>query len=259
MIVEKGYDADIFSRDGIRNGDYYPERNTSREFMSDAEREEFEHNLTIEEKRKVLQENGFLDKSVVYRINSNGFRGNELLENDFESVVTFGCSFCFGSGLFEEDTLAGQIERKLNRRAYNLSGLGRGMDAVVRWSAGWLPYIKPKYVVLLQPFPARREFFFTDTFQRITSTHSINSFEGDPEFGLKLAGLVLDDVEVSLNTVKNMMIFKQLCADNGSKLIIIPNPSYWNHDATARDLVHPGAKYIEKMIDKYVIPNTQPL
>lgn len=257
--------GDVWSIPIVKNGDFFPERNTCIEFTNSLEEEKFEEAKKDTRTRKTLQLNGFLDKKLEYRINDSGFRGHNFVENDRESVMTLGCSFCFGTGVFEENTLAGLIESTLGRRTYNLGLPGRSMDTVVRFVAAWIPYIKSKYVVVLQPFPHRREVLYRNHWYRITPTQ----VPPDPPMQGELPGIygLLDTIDCNVQYTKNILALRQICNSNNSELILIPGPgqdeddrnflpghnTHRKPDAIARDLVHPNRIYFNHLVNKYIV------
>jgi hypothetical protein len=70
----------------------------------------------------------YFNKSITYKFNSQGYRAPEWTTiNWAESVVIFGCSFVLGEGLAEEDTIASQLSKILQRPVVNLGVLASSM------------------------------------------------------------------------------------------------------------------------------------
>lgn len=69
------------------------------------------------------------NSKIEYKYNDFGYRSDNLnlIEyNDY--VLTFGCSYSFGMGLFYEDTYSYKLAKELNLKNINLSVPGSGID-----------------------------------------------------------------------------------------------------------------------------------
>ena len=91
------------------------------------------------------------NKKVSYVFNEWGFRTKTFDSIDWKnSVVVFGCSNVFGHGLAEEDTVAAQLEKKLNIPVINLGINGSAVDLnAINSLILHENYPKPKAVVHL--------------------------------------------------------------------------------------------------------------
>lgn len=101
--------------------------NRSFEFYSMDTEERFRKHANA-----VLQDNNpwiYLNKQIHYKFNSQGYRTKEWSDIDWqESVVIFGCSIVLGEGLAEEDTIASQLSKIINRPVINLGVSGTGIS-----------------------------------------------------------------------------------------------------------------------------------
>ncbi len=91
----------------------------------------------------------YYDKKITYRYNEQGFRNDSFDKiNWSESIVIFGCSNIQGIGLAEEDTLARQLEKILNRKVVNLGIAASSVDMAC-WNSIILHdfYPHPKAIV----------------------------------------------------------------------------------------------------------------
>jgi hypothetical protein len=69
------------------------------------------------------------NKKISYVFNEWGFRTKTFDSIKWEdSIVLFGCSNTYGTGLIEEDTIALQLEKKLNIPVVNLGISGSAVD-----------------------------------------------------------------------------------------------------------------------------------
>jgi hypothetical protein len=108
-------------------------------------------------------------KTLTYTNNSNGYRAPEWDQVDWSnSVIALGCSYIYGIGHSDEDTIVKCIERKLGRPVVNLGVGGTGLIFHIENTNRLLAAgIKPKAVVLLHPPTSRFTYFFKDGLQNI--------------------------------------------------------------------------------------------
>jgi hypothetical protein len=113
-------------------------------------------------KKKFGKEWKYYNKTITYTNNSNGYRAPEWDQVDWSnSVIVMGCSFVYGIGHDDEDTLPKCIERKLDMPVVNLGAGGTGLVFHIENTNQLIAAgIKPKAVVLLHPPAARFTYFF---------------------------------------------------------------------------------------------------
>ncbi len=78
------------------------------------------------QKNLLIQPNDwyYRNNNVTYTLNSNGYRTHEFKDIDWaNSVVIFGCSYVFGTGLDDKDTISSRLEEILNIPVINM-GIG---------------------------------------------------------------------------------------------------------------------------------------
>jgi len=115
--------------------------------------------------RKSLEEQPddweYRNKEVYYDINPQGFRTYDLDVVDWkDSIVLFGCSQVFGTGLAEEDTLAKQIEELVDVPVINLAVSGGSNDVTIaNMSLLAMAGARPRAVVNFWTSPFRFSFF----------------------------------------------------------------------------------------------------
>jgi hypothetical protein len=67
-------------------------------------------------------------KEVFYQLNSSGYRTKEWKDIDWKnSIVIFGCSYVFGVGLAEDETIAYHLEKLTGKNVINM-GYGGGSN-----------------------------------------------------------------------------------------------------------------------------------
>lgn len=90
--------------------------------------------------------------NLSYRINSHGFRGEEMpTEPKKRSVICLGDSNTFGVGMPEGKIWSTRLSQTLKVRAYNLGIVNGSLDSAFRVLLYWLPKIKPSHVFMCTP------------------------------------------------------------------------------------------------------------
>jgi len=104
------------------------------------------------------------DSQVNYGVNSQGYRCPEFDDISWEeSILMFGCSHTFGTGLPDEETAAHQLSLLIKHPVINL-----GMAAsscTYQWTNSTILRkhgISPKAVIYNWPEPARQSIFYKD-------------------------------------------------------------------------------------------------
>jgi hypothetical protein len=84
-----------------------------------------DNKILFEENLKVQPQDWYYrNHRVKYTLNSQGYRTQEFDDIDWaESVVIFGCSYIFGTGVTDESTIPHFLEKILNRPVVNM-GIG---------------------------------------------------------------------------------------------------------------------------------------
>lgn len=167
-------------------------------------KELFKKNLD-ENKDKVRN---YLSNPISYKINEYGFR-TEFNFDDEDSIITLGCSHTFGIGNRENEIWPFYLSTNLNLKLYNLGVPGGAMSSCFRVLSFWIHKIKPKIVVLLEPHPARREFFNNGEIVGILPNNK--KFPKLREF--------YDDEEDMHNSIIVRNAIENLCIKHNSKFV----------------------------------------
>lgn len=144
---------------------YRPE---SKTIYFDSRERGFDTEKNFRKNRKRLLESWeYYDKKITYELNEKGFRTKSFDNIKWEeSIIVFGCSKTFGTGLAEEDTVTFQLEKKINIPVINLGISGSAIDlAVINSLILHENYPKPKAIVQLWTNESR----YTD-FNRLNVT-----------------------------------------------------------------------------------------
>ena len=219
-------------------------KNTETKWLPSDTQELFEENCA--NNRSKLEQYKWLDTSITYKFNSEGFRADEFDKKG--GVMFLGCSFTFGLGLPVEQTFARIVSKELDTNCFNLGLPASSNDTAFRFADLWIPVLEPSIVVLLSPLPMRFEILshevssdeavsrFVTTMDQISNTADKSKWLDTNQNGL-------------LNRRKNKLAIEKLCDDRKIKFV---------HDNTedlkivdfARDLSHPGTESNKLFADK---------
>lgn len=94
--------------------------------------------------------------AITYEFNSEGFRSPEF-EPDGELMLALGCSYTMGIGLPVSDTWPFLLAQQLGMQFANLGWGGASGDYCYRMAEYWIPQLRPRLVVLLNPPESRME------------------------------------------------------------------------------------------------------
>lgn len=204
------------------------------------------------------------DKSIQYTLNSQGYRTKEFSDiNWSESVLFFGCSWVFGVGVDDNDTLASLFSKQTGIDSVNL-----GMPSVSNWftvkNCEILNQynIKPKAVINLMTYPMRHTIFKDNNKQSHIGKWATNDekviydmFTQDntsPNFYSAFCKRLIDSYFEC--PVLHYAVDKP-CADylNIPFLIdIVGSDYFWDISNRARDRQHQGRPVNEKIIN-YIV------
>lgn len=98
----------------------------------------------------------YTNKRIPYQLNEYGYRSDKLSNiDDSDYILTFGCSYSYGIGLFYEDTYSYKLANKLNLKNINLAIPGGGISEMVYntilFDNNFTNIRLPKYVVYQYP------------------------------------------------------------------------------------------------------------
>lgn len=210
--------------------------------------------------RAYFQEQGW-DKpdGINYHFNKYGFRVQSPTD-DFDpknnNLVALGCSFTMGIGLPYKDVWPTVLATALNLQACNFGWGGGSSDRCFRLAEYWVPHLKPKLVVLLNPPRGRCEVVIDDKTREAEGVV--------PGVELNFADVFIKkwmsvDENQRLNNLKNSLAIEAICSR-----LNIPFLSYeadvWmsrsrEEAGYARDYFHAGPKghksFTEKILDDW--------
>ena len=198
------------------------------------------YNKNLIERHEDLVRLGWLDRTITYKFNSNGFRSAEFQEG---SIVYLGCSITFGIGLPLENIFPSLVSDKLELHCCNLAVSGSSNDTAFRLAEYWLSRIKPKMVILMSPDSSRIELVGKEiiNYRPSSSTSHMIYYQR----------WLMDNENARLNQLKNSLAIEQICNSMGIKFLMftIENDFCFIENDLARDLSHPGLASHAKMAD----------
>ena len=245
-------------------------KNKTLKWCSSDDKKTFEVNKRVTESRKLLEINGWLDKSneITYEFNEHGFRSVSF---ETKCKVLFnGCSQTMGIGLPLQMTWAGKVAEELDVPYHSVACAGADWQHVCQRTLYWIPKLKPDFLILKEPPVPRFNWWDMET---VTSTAQ---FTSDELMDCKIRqSRPLIDIVSDNNSIwyqySMQMLIEKCCEDNNVQLLILPNDRMpddriakltgksTNRDNDyARDLCHKGPIEHE-MVFKKVIENIRKL
>ena len=208
-------------------------------------KELFEKNLQNPQRKFWLKKHGWLDKKITYNLNNYGFRTSEFAET--ENFIALGCSFTFGVGLPEEEIWTSLLSNQLNLPNWNLGVPGSSSDTSYRLAKYFIPMLRPKFVVMLEPPSNRFEVCYGKSPNIFTGTQD---YEKDDRYFLKT--WFFYDENSYLRAEKNKQAIAYLCNRYNTDFYCYDSNSLtqYNDKSFARDLQHPGTEAHEKFVNQ---------
>lgn len=179
--------------------------NRTKMWSSRDSEDVYQKNLRDPQQRQLLASNGWIDNFFTYTYNSHGFRCDEFDPNA-DAFVALGCSFTEGVGLPQEQTWPAILAQQLGTSYWNLGVGGGSADMCFRLANHYLAWLRPKFVVLLCPTPARLEYYGDSSWCNLQATQ-VHSYPND----IFLRQWFLNDVNSELNNQKNILAIQALC------------------------------------------------
>ena len=121
----------------------YPKRAGKFEWMQGDSLDNFNIN-----KNKAGKNWKYLTKQVTYTVNSSGYRAPEWDQIDWKnSIVLFGCSCTYGTGISDDETIAYHLEKLSGRPVINLGVPSGSNDLIIQHGISLLDYFEAPYAV----------------------------------------------------------------------------------------------------------------
>lgn len=195
-----------------------------------------EYNLR--NRRSLLVKHNWIDKTITYKFNKHGFRGDDFSEDP--SIMFLGCSHTFGLGVPLESSWTYRVASALQLKHVNLGWPATSNDTAFRYAYTYLQKVKPKIVVLLSPSVSRTDLIVKDkfvTFLPAAPAPTTDTLE--TRYNEFYDAWLSSDLNIELNRVKNALAIKQLCEQQQIKFVS-HNWENFKFTDLARDLLHFG-------------------
>lgn len=236
----------------INNDDYCSWKQLANQtlhwFQTDSE-EQYQQNLI--NKPEKLRKWGWIDCSFTYKFNSHGFRCEEFTDTD--SIMFLGCSVTLGVGLPLDSIYPTLLSKELNLTCYNLGVGGSSADTAFRLALIYLEKIRPKILVGTFLFPDRTELlthFGTMPFNP-TMLDLKNLNKQNRQYTLDYYSKWVEVPENAyLNHTKNNLAIAKLCDQYNIKYVSQTTQPIVDFLNQARDLMHPGTEFHQKLFLK---------
>ena len=222
-------------------------------FPTDSE-ERYNEHLKHKRNKRLLQENGWINKQIDYHITVQGFR-HDGTQPDYTAqkggVLWLGDSNTFGTGVPIEETMPYMTHymNSITRgyRYINFGLPGFGIDTYYRVLRYYIEQVKPNYVIMTNPWISTRTEVYNEPFQR---WDVVTVQQDDPYWENRLQHL-FNDTACMIRWTKCLDAIKWLCHSNNA-IFLCPEDSKseqvkgFRHMGIqgdfARDLMHPGIK-----------------
>lgn len=223
---------------------------------------EFEKNL------KVMPEDWhYRNKKIVYNVNSSGYRTYEWKNIDWKSsIVIFGCSNTFGTGLAEDETISHCLENLTNRQVINLGFPSGSNELIIQNSTSLIENFDTPYAVVINWSTPDRFRHFTRQKYIDVGPWNIDRNKNTPDYIHELFKYhILDEFNLQarnfyLGRIASA-IWKNRCkyisfSYFGISAHYTRADAFFEIDNKARDCIHPGvdnsrevAEYILKRLN----------
>lgn len=198
--------------------------------MDDKER----YDSNIKNNYHLLTKYKWVDRFFTYKFNSFGFRCEEFQQID--NILFLGCSFTCGIGLPYEETWAYIVAKNLNLNNCNLGLGGTSLNTAFRLGHIYIPALKPKIVVLLEPDKYRLEILHNSGYYDLLPSNT--GYLGMDDF-YKI--WISNDTNSDMNRLKNVLALEHVCKINNVKFRCFHIDEMKDFDK-ARDLGHLGIR-----------------
>lgn len=219
--------------------------------------ENFQRHCNDPAKRQLLDQAGWLDQQITYQFNRQGFRSVEF-DSAVDYFVSAGCSFTFGTAIQTQQRYTDIVAKQLGLTSYNLGTQGGSDDTSVRLLLTWLGRLTPKFVIYQNTFPQRFEVIHNDT-AIIYGVNAALDGHVPADHGLLYKQLLTTPSNEQIRARKNQLAVREFCQNKNIKLIEISYIDFLKtHDASARDLHHPGAEANQSVAQTILHELSQP-
>jgi hypothetical protein len=218
-------------------------------WLGEDNEENFQRHLADQQKRRLLENSGWLDTKITYSFNQQGFRSLEL-DPAQDHICVFGCSMTFGVGINSQQRYGDMLAQDLGISCYNFGVSGGSDSASFRLAYTWLPKLRPRLVVYQTTFFERFE-IIDNAYSKTLGVNAALGGTVPVGQGDMYKTWIINEENASLLAIKNKLAMKMLCNNLRLEMIEISCEDFfgsWN--TCARDTHHPGIDANLKVLDK---------
>lgn len=199
--------------------------------------------------RAYFEQQGWTQAGAIsYRINSEGFRGDDF--SNQSCLLTLGCSFTMGLGLPEHGVWPYITADNLKLSVVNLAWPGISTDTCVRFARYWIAKLRPELVIMVSPPDDRFEIHIDP--DHVLETGNIFPVEvlmpQTKNSAFKQDNFIkhywLNSTNSQMNQWKNQMTLKHLCGHYQIPCLIYSCTAAFGRSRKevgyARDYLHAG-------------------
>lgn len=234
----------------IKKKQFIPMKNFSSDWQGTDSKEVYQTNL-----QKQPLDWYYRNNRVKYTLNSKGYRTEEFKKIDWaESVVMFGCSMVYGTGVTDEDTISHNLSKIIDRPVINMGVGGSSISFALHNSLILNSfYPTPKAVIYLWTDYDRCSYYKPD---KVIHYGSWNAEQGNfmdnwnlQESNAKVQAIFANMAAKQIWKDKTELVeasyFKRSCSLFNC-YHLKHHPSLWEQDGYGRDLIHPGKEAIKR-------------
>jgi hypothetical protein len=225
----------------LKHHNFWCANKTLKWFPTDTQ-ELYDQNLKDPIQKQQLDEHGWIDADITYVNNSRGFRTSEF--DPSKNFLALGCSITYGIGLPQHCVWPELLSDLVDTPVFNLGVAGGSLDTCYRAAKHYVPLLKPKFVVMLQPENSRMEIFL-ENWPHIYLPNRPDDYNFANNDWIKH----WYTNEQNSNTLmqKNIDAIAWVCKQNQVDFYLMDQDLAYNYNGPqldlARDLQHPGKKF----------------
>jgi hypothetical protein len=196
-----------------------------------------EENLKNPARRKILEDNNWINTKVEYSFNSHGFRSDEFVP-DAPAIMCLGASIVLGTAVPYENTWPFLLQKKHNMLNYNLGISGGSNDTAFRIGSHYIPQLKPNLAIFVNTYTWRLDLITDEKFHTFYDMRHSCPEKYRPYY--KEWILTLENGE--LNYLKNKLALFEICHQEKIPIVEIDGDKIYKmaQHTFGRDTMHPG-------------------
>lgn len=232
--------------DDIKKGQFLPVNvDLTRNYADGDSKKSYYKNL-----KQMPSDWEYRTKKIEYTVNNKKYRTNDFKEVDWQnSIVVFGCSYVFGTGLADTDTITHNLSLLCNRPVINMGSPGSSIKYNFHNNLILKHHYPTPYAVVNVWTGYDRELLYYKK-----SIHNMGSWSTDLDYAKIILAeeyQLLTDSYFNITTCRNMWGTKYVDCTLFNYNKKICDIDVIHIVDKARDLGHPGSK-TSKLVADYI-------